>query len=108
VKAISGQVLLNRGDGYKLVAGQADAGVGATVVSNPGATAQIIYPDGCVVDVKPITVATISPQSPCNSGSSSAGLSSGTSPLVLGAAAVGVGVGAALLIGQKDSSASGQ
>ena len=123
VKALSGQVLLNRGDGYKLVAGQAEAAAGATVVANPGASAQIVYPDGCVVDLKPTSVATVMPQSPCKDGatadagsgaSSGSGSSSGSGgglgsqALVLGAVAVGGGVAAALLLGQKNNSASGQ
>jgi hypothetical protein len=104
IKATGGQVLLNRGDGYKLVSGQAEAGSGASVVVNPGGSAQIVYSDGCVVDVKPATVATITPQSPCTTGT---GSGPSTTTLVLGAVAVGGGVGAAVLLSQqKDRSAS--
>jgi hypothetical protein len=103
VKAISGQVLLNRGDGYKLVAGQIEAAPGATVVANPGASAQIVYADGCVVDVQPVTVATITPQSPCTTGAAPAPSSN---TLILGAVVVGAGAGAAILLSQKDNSAS--
>src|SRR6476646_2216804 len=65
VNSMSGQVLLNRGDGYKVVAGSAQGAAGDTVVANPGGSAQIVYPDGCVVEVLPGAVTAIAAQSPC-------------------------------------------
>lgn len=130
VRATGGQVLINRGEGYKMVAGTVEGGPGDTIVANPGGSAQIVYPDGCAVDVLPGSVAVINAQSPCSaastavtagsatttaansdtpsdagaggSGGSSSGLS-GTA-LALGAVAVGGGVGAALLLGKDKSS----
>lgn len=98
-------MLLNRGDGYRLISGQAEASIGDTVVANPGASGKIVYPDGCVVDLKPVTVATIAPQSPCTTGSAAAP-SGNNNMLLVGAAVAGGGVAAGLLLSQKDNSAS--
>jgi hypothetical protein len=95
-----------------MVAGSTQANAGDAIVVNPGGSAQIVYPDGCVVDVSPGSVATISAQSPCGGGSSSstetASTNSGSNNATLfaiGALAVGGGVAAALFL-QKDKSAS--
>ena len=126
VRATGGQVLINRGEGYKMVAGTVQGGPGDTIVANPGGSAQIVYPDGCVVDVLPGSVAVINAQSPCSAANTTvttgstttssttsdtptdggSGGSSGISgtALALGAVAVGGGVGAALLLGKDKSS----
>jgi hypothetical protein len=112
VNATSGQVLINRGQGYMMVAGSTQANAGDTIVVNPGGSAQIAYPDGCVVDVSPGSVAAISAQSPCGGGGSNSsmetaatnGVSNGTM-FAIGALAVGGGVAAAFFL-QKDKSAS--
>ena len=89
-----------------MVAGSTQGNPGDTIVANPGGSAQIVYPDGCAVDVSPGSVATIAAQSPCGSSStSSSGLGTNATMFVIGAAAVGGGVAAALLL-QKDKSAS--
>jgi hypothetical protein len=62
VNATSGQVLINRGEGYMMVAGSTQGNPGDTIVANPGGSAQIVYPDGCAVDVSPGSVATIAAQ----------------------------------------------
>ena len=126
VRATGGQVLINRGEGYKMVAGTIQGGPGDTIVANPGGSAQIVYPDGCVVEVLPGSVAVINAQSPCSAsnttvttgsvtpssttaeplstdgGGGGSGIS-GTA-LALGAVAVGGGVGAAMLLGKDKSS----
>lgn len=129
VRATGGQVLINRGEGYKMVAGTIQGGPGDTIVANPGGSAQIVYPDGCVVDVLPGSVAVINAQSPCSaanttvatasttasttpsstsndSPSTSGGSGSGISgtALALGAVAVGGGAAAALFLGKDKSS----
>src|SRR5215210_3961409 len=63
-----GQVLLNRGQGFKQVPGSAQAGAGAKVVANPGGLGQVTYPDGCTVTVQPCSVYTIAQESPCKTG----------------------------------------
>jgi hypothetical protein len=115
VNATGGQVLINRGEGYSMVAGSAQGNAGDTIVVNPGGSAQIVYPDGCAVDVMPGSVATIAAQSPCASNSSGSVTTAATGTpetgtnttalLAIGAVAVGGGVAAVLLL-QKDKSAS--
>jgi hypothetical protein len=102
VNSTGGQVLINRGDGYKQVAGSTQGNPGDTVVANPGGSGTIVYPDGCVVDVMPGTVVTIAAQSPCTAGT---GTGINATTFALGAVVVGGGVGAAILLGQ-DKSAS--
>jgi hypothetical protein len=129
VRATGGQVLINRGDGYKMVAGQVQGAPGDTIVANPGGSAQIVYPDGCVVDVMPGSVAVINAQSPCSAANSTvttgAVTTSATTPdtpadagggggssgwgvsgtaLAVGAVAVGGGVAAATMLGKDKSS----
>ena len=106
VNVTQGQVLVNQGSGYQQVAGSVDVGPGATVVVNPGGSAQILYPDGCSVAVQPGSVYTIAPQSPClaQGGETSSGLSGTT--LAIGAVVVGGGVAALLLLNNKDKSTS--
>src|SRR5262245_52430964 len=105
VKATSGRGLLNRGDGYRIVGGEMLGAPGATVVVQPGGSGQIVYPDGCVVDVKPPTVVTVELSSPCADSPHNLGdLSERT--FALGVVVVGVGVGVAVLLSQKDNSAS--
>jgi hypothetical protein len=106
ISATQGQVLVNHGSGYQQVVGSIDAGSGATVVVNPGGSAQIVYPDGCAVAVQPGSVYTISPQSPClaQGGQTTTGVNGTT--LALGAVVVGGGVAALLLLNSSDKSAS--
>ena len=127
VRATGGQVLINRGEGYKMVAGTVNGGPGDTIVANPGGSAQIVYPDGCVIDVLPGSVAVINAQSPCSASNttvtSGSATTTSTTPeplstdggggggsgisgtaLALGAVAVGGGVGAALFLGKDKSS----
>ena len=126
VRATGGQVLINRGEGYKMVAGTVPGGPGDTIVANPGGSAQIVYPDGCVIEVLPGSVAVINAQSPCSSANNTVTTGSTTTTaatepagpsdgggggsgisgtaLALGAVAVGGGVGAALFLGKDKSS----
>jgi hypothetical protein len=110
VNAVQGQVLVNSGQGYRLVDGSAQLGAGATVVANPGAVAHVVYPGGCTVTVQPGSVYRVAAQAPCQTGeptkiaglndskdasSSGSGNSSTTYWLIGGAVAAGAG-GAAL------------
>lgn len=100
VNSVSGQVLVNKGEGYQQVVGSTSANPGDTVVVNPGGSASIVYPDGCVVQVQPGTVATIAQTSPCQAGSAG----TNTTTFILGGLAVGGGVAAAIMLGKDKSS----
>ena len=65
VTAEQGQVLLNTGQGYRLVQGSTNVNPGDMIVVNPGGLARIIYDDGCVREVRPPAVTAISAQAPC-------------------------------------------
>jgi hypothetical protein len=95
--ALEGQVLLSRGQGYRLVEGSAEANPGDTVVVNPGGRAQIIYPDGCAVQVQPPSVVAIAPQSPCLAGQPTVN----NYTVAIGGAVVGLGIAAGILLTQK-------
>jgi hypothetical protein len=110
VTAEQGQVLLNTGQGYRLVQGSTSVNPGDMIVVNPGGMARITYDDGCVTEVRPPAVTAISTQSPCQQqkqsppqnepqGESQGGIS--TTHVVLGTAAlVGAGVAALLYFGK--------
>jgi hypothetical protein len=111
VTAEQGQVLLNTGQGYRLVQGSTNVNPGDMIVVNPGGMARITYDDGCVTDVRPPAVTAISAQSPCelkqqkqsspqdDSQGDHGGIT--TTHVVLGTAAiVGAGVAALLYFGK--------
>jgi hypothetical protein len=115
VTAEQGQVLLNTGQGYRLVQGSTSVNAGDMIVVNPGGMARITYDDGCVTEVRPPAVTAISTQSPCQQqkqsppqdeprGESQGGIS--TTHVLLGTALVGGGVAAWLLLSGKLKPAS--
>ena len=65
VIAEQGQVLVNQGDGYKLLVQPTVVQPGAQVVANPWGAARVEFEDGCVVKVEPGMVLTVEAQSPC-------------------------------------------
>jgi hypothetical protein len=65
VTSEQGQVLVNRGDGYKLVTDATEAAPGHLVIVNPGGIGRVVYPDGCTVALQPGVVFSIAPKSPC-------------------------------------------
>jgi len=60
-----GVVLVNHGNGYQNVTEPTTVNPGDIVVVNPGASAQLTYPDGCSVPVAVGTIVTVGAQSPC-------------------------------------------
>jgi hypothetical protein len=99
VKAVQGQVLVNSGQGYRLVDGSTILEPGATVVANPGALAQVVYGGGCVVTVQPGSVYVVAANPPCQSGepTQTGGLTD--NPKGNTATGGGVGTGTAWTIG---------
>ncbi len=63
--AIQGNVLVNRGTGYETVRGATNLRPGDTVMVQAGGSAQIVYPDGCVVPVEVGAVVAVGEASPC-------------------------------------------
>jgi hypothetical protein len=113
VQVLQGQVLINRGQGYRMIDGTTEADPGNTVVVNPGGAAQIVYPNGCTMKVMPQSVTSVSAQPPCPAQQPSSPeptgdepAISGTTMIVAGAVVVGGGVAAAILLLQKNKPAS--
>ena len=108
VRAVQGQVLVSSGQGYRLVDGLTQLGVGGTVVANPGAVAHVTYPGGCRVTVEPGSVYQIASQPPCQTSeptktgalgdNGTTTSSSGFNPWVIGGIALAVGGGIAYAI----------
>jgi hypothetical protein len=65
VDSIKGRILLNRGDGFEVLAAPAEANPGDKVMAGPGGSAKIVYADGCAVNVSPGAVVTVGAKSPC-------------------------------------------
>jgi len=119
VTAEQGQVLLNTGQGYRLVQGSTNVNPGDMIVVNPGGVARITYDDGCVTEVRPPAVTAVSAQSPCQQqqkqgaaqgdpqGEPQGGIGGiSTTHVVLGTVLVGGGVAAWLLLSGKHKPAS--
>lgn len=103
VNSTGGQVLVNQGNGYRQVLGTTEVKPGDSIVVNPGGSGQIVYPDGCSVQIQPGSVTTIAEASPC----AAAGTGPGATTFAIGALVVGGGIGAAVLLRQGgDKSAS--
>lgn len=98
VNVTNGQVLVNKGEGYRQVAGSTQANPGASVVANPGGSGQVVYSDQCIVEVLPGSVYNVAEQSPCATGLFTPG------SFAIGAVIVGGGVGAFFLLKDKSSS----
>ena len=113
-----GQVLLNRGDGYKLVMQPTEVAAGAQLIVNPQGRANVVFADGCAVKVEPGSVFTIAAQSPCEAsgahvetGGSLKDIpppeeTSGRSYVVPALVGGGLAIGAVLLLQGKDHAAS--
>lgn len=104
---IQGDILVNRGNGYRLESTASELKPGDMVVANAGAAAQIFYPDGCSVPVQAGSIVTIKQVSPCASAPQTqtfTGLNGST--LATGALVVGGVVGAFLLLDNNNKSSS--
>jgi len=111
LEGIQGQVLVDRGSGFDMVAGPTTLKPGDTVIVNPGGLAQIVYDSECKVTVQPGAVIAVRNKSPCSKQVAEADVGEGgggfaTTTLLVGGAAVGLGAGAAVLLTQGDKPAS--
>lgn len=103
VTSLQGQVLVNTGNGYRPLTGSAELPIGASVVANPGALAQVSFPDGCGVQISPGSVFTVGQISPCAANANTG--TGGINPLAVGVAVLG-GAGAVIMLSQSQKSAS--
>ena len=94
LQSVSGPVLINRGTGYKSATTGAEAKTGDVVIARPGASAQLVYADGCKTAVRPGSVVTIGAESPC-AGAYAQAVEPRTdwNPYIIAGALAGGGVG---------------
>ena len=100
-----GDVLLNRGTGYRPAKETMEVSVGDQIMVKPKGEAHLTYPDGCTVLLRPGAVYTVAAKSPCvNKGASLETPASLNAETMFGAAA-GIALGVVLLA-NKDKPAS--
>lgn len=102
---VSGQVLVNRGKGFELAENGLDLKPGDIVVANPGSTAQVIYPEGCLAPVTPGAIVAIPVNAPCAAPPVQTGAlpALGLGPLLLGGGAAAGGIGLATALSKNGS-----
>ena len=112
-----GDVLVNRGDGFKAAAASGQVATGDVVMVRAGGAASVVFSDGCRVSVDVGSSYTVGASSPCaaaaNQPSAAAtttaaagGLGLGTTGILVGAGVVAVGAGVAIAAAKKKSPAS--
>jgi hypothetical protein len=65
IEPVQGNCYISHGQGFQPVKGEIDAGPGDTVMVSAGGMAEIVYSEGCKVEVVPGAVTTIAAASPC-------------------------------------------
>jgi hypothetical protein len=65
LSGVQGSVMVNPGSGYYLTTGPTNLKPGDVVMLNPGGSAQLTFPDGCIVPLQAGTVITVGATSPC-------------------------------------------
>ena len=79
----SGDVRVNRGNGYSVVRGSSDLQPGDLVMLDGQSKAKLTYADGCAVSVRAGSVTAVGAKSPCSQMTAQAG-PGGQAPAVLG------------------------
>jgi hypothetical protein len=107
VGSITGEVSVNRGDGFRRISNSSTARSGDSVMVGSNSSAQVSYDDGCVVNINPGAVYTVTETSPCSSNAQQSAQSGPTTgQIAIGSALiVGAGVGIYFLT-KKDSASS--
>lgn len=65
VQSVEGQVQINRGNGFERITGAVNAQPGDRVMVSPQGSAELVYPDGCVANIRAGSVVSVRTQSPC-------------------------------------------
>src|SRR4029079_4157874 len=63
--AVEGKVLINHGKGFQPAATGTEARAGDLVMANPGGSAKLVYPGGCVTAIQAGRVITVNDGSKC-------------------------------------------
>jgi hypothetical protein len=96
VTAVQGKVSINRGAGFKPVAGGTGAAAGDRVMVGKDSAGQIVYENGCTVEVAAGQVITVAAKPPCGAAGADAGFltGGGAAPVIVGVAVVAGAVAA--------------
>jgi hypothetical protein len=109
--SVQGTVQVNSGAGFHKVAGAAQVAPGASIMADPGSSAQILYSDGCRIPVRPGSVAVVAPISPCAQGQAGPGegppTDNTTYSLLAAGAVIGGSVGAGVWSSQRGNNNPG-
>ena len=65
VQPVNGHVQIIRGNGLERVTSAVDVRPGERVMASPNSSAKLVYPDGCVVKIRPGSVVSVGAKSPC-------------------------------------------
>ena len=60
-----GEVLVNRGAGYKPVTQPTKVAAGDQIMAKPKSSGRVVFPDGCAVKIAPGSVFVVAAKSPC-------------------------------------------
>lgn len=106
VQSVQGQVSVNRGAGYQPARSGAPAKPGDVVMASPGGSAQVAYPDGCVVNVSPGAVVKIQASSPCSGAYAQVTEAMDWTPYIVGGVLVAGAVTGVILLTQDKNKPS--
>jgi hypothetical protein len=67
--ADQGEIFVNRGSGYKVVREPVEVSAGDQVMAKPKSMGQVIFGDGCIMKVAPVSIFTVPSTSPCRRSS---------------------------------------
>jgi hypothetical protein len=70
---VTGNVVINRGDGFQRVVGTTKARAGDLIVAHATGRAILTYEDGCLVKIRPGPVVRVGAKSPCTAAYSLGG-----------------------------------
>lgn len=108
---IAGAIFVSQGAGYMPVKKPMKVNPGDSILANPGAGAQVVFDDGCVVEVQPGKVFVVGHVSPCQAGIGTGSLKdtvvvpeedSIALPAIAGVVAVAGGVGLIIALSDDD------
>jgi hypothetical protein len=106
VGSVTGEVSVNRGDGFRRISSSSTAQPGDSVMVGANSSAQVSYDDGCVVNVNPGAVYTVTETSPCASNAQQSAQSGPTTGQMAIGGALIAGAGAGIYFLTKKDSAS--
>jgi hypothetical protein len=69
VETVKGEVMINRGEGFKPASNGVQAKAGDLLMANAGGRAKLTYPGGCQINILPGRVVSVAKKPPCTAAS---------------------------------------